>query len=56
MKVPKHLSIEDFKNKPYFENKIPPTMENFNILLEQYNNLAKIVREMANNQYMRLER
>ena len=55
-KIPKILSAEDFPNKPYVNGAIPPTMDNFNALLESYNNLSEIVRELADREYMRLER
>ena len=55
-KIPKILSAEDFPNKPYVNGAIPPTMDNFNALLESYNNLTEIVRELADREYMRLER
>ena len=47
MKVPKQLSKSDFPNKPYVNGSIPPTMDNFNALLESYNNLSEVVRELA---------
>jgi len=55
-KIPKILSESDFPNKPYLNGNIPPTMENFNALLKSYNNLSDIVRELAEREYLRLER
>ena len=56
MKLPKQLSKSDFPNKAYVNGNIPPTMDNFNILLESHNNLAEIVRYIVRESLIKLER
>jgi hypothetical protein len=55
MKIPNKLTNKDFPNKAYVNKQIPPTMENFNVLLEAYNNMATVVRRICHEECRRFD-
>ena len=51
MKKPRQLTNKDFPNKSFLNDKIPPTMDNFDLLLNEHNKLVAVVNKMIENEF-----